>query len=219
MTISYQTLAVASTSVLVGLLTGFSRSVDAAPVFWDLKFLDDSQNTVGTGWFSYDEASPFEGDFYVGDDPTSGEPPVFSIDPSDNWFLIDRFYAEIQGETWDFDGPIDYLSWIPQNDRTGTLANVAFSRFGEPSIQQDWLFGDPIDLPFLTLWTTANETFFLQASTDNSAYGSWTATRRDHDGQNVPEGGTLFAGLMGMGAIARFKQRSISHRSGNGRQS
>ncbi|HIK32683.1 MAG TPA: hypothetical protein IGS17_19040 [Oscillatoriales cyanobacterium M59_W2019_021] len=213
MTISCKTIAVASTSALVGLLAGFPRAVDAATVFWDLEFLDDSENEIGTGWLSYDDTAPFERDFYVGDDPTSGEPPIFSIDKSDNWFLIDGFYAEIQGQTWDFSGSIDYLSWIPQNDRTGTLANVAFSRFGEPSIQQDWLFGDPIDLPFLTLWTSENETFFLQASTDNSAYGSWTATRRDNDGKEVPEGGTVLAGLMGMGAISRFKQRAILQRS------
>ncbi|MGC1197083.1 MAG: hypothetical protein WA882_09320 [Geitlerinemataceae cyanobacterium] len=227
MTIACKTITVASTTALLGLFALCPSSVDAATTFWDLEFFDEGENTIGTGWFGYDDSSPLEQDFYPdGDDPSSGEPPLFSIDASDNWFLVDRFFAEIQGVTWQFDSPDGYLSWIPPQSDTypttagnGGLANVAFSRFGEPSIGQDWLLGDAIDLPFLTLWTSGGTTSFLQATSEGAAFGSWTAMRRsDGNSKDVPEGSTTLAGLISLGLFVRLKQRSRHRRSRNWQQ-
>jgi hypothetical protein len=218
MTIACKTIAVASTTALLGLFALGSQSVNAATTFWDLEFFDEGENVIGSGWFGYDDSNPLEKEFYPdGDDPSSGEPPLFSIDSTDNWFLVDRFFAEIQGVTWQFDSPQGYLSWIPPqgdtyptNSGDGGLANVAFSRFGEPSIQQDWLLGDAINLPFLTLWTSGGTTSFLQATSEGAAFGSWTATHRSDPSKEVPEGSTTLAGLIAVGLFTRLKQRSLA---------
>lgn len=185
------------------------KPVQAASIFWDLEFFNDSGEQVGTGEFSYDPEATAN--------VTAGRPPV-TISVSG---IVDSFSANVAGLEW---GKEDFLSrtfwWVP-NSAEATRGQSIRSRFGT-FIVNFWELKEndaAQESPFSTLIISGGSTEFLAEGTweqtqsipqQNSSgniisfdfletQGAWTAVQRN--AKSIPEGSLVFA-LLGIGATA-----------------
>ncbi len=149
-------------------------SVQAATLFYDLKFIDQSGVQVGTGSFSYDDTAPFEGTFV----------PPFPIDnvtisASEGWYKLLNFDAQVNGLNWDITDSIggeEAVFWRPFESEKP--ASVIRDRFGIPyKTPGRWLFGDIRFLPSLILDSNSWVQFAFNTPTGIIS-GSWVATQR-----------------------------------------
>jgi hypothetical protein len=101
-----QKMAIATIFSTLSAIAMASQPTQAATVFWDLQFLDNAGEQIGTGEFSYDDSAPFEGFFPNFETPDDEDPGdgVF-ISESDNWYGIQNLTANIGGVTWSVQGP------------------------------------------------------------------------------------------------------------------
>lgn len=185
----------ASLATITALTT--APSVQAATLFYDLKFIDQSGATVGTGFFSYDDTAPFEGTFF----------PPFPIDnvtisASEGWYKILSFEAQVNGLNWDITdstGGEEAIFWAPfKPEKQGSVIR---DRFGIPTKRPGlWFFGNPRIYPLLlvepNLWTQ-----FAFNTPTGIISGSWVATQRQTPA-SVPEPASILSLIvLGTGSL------------------
>lgn len=163
-------------------------SVQAATLFYDLNFFDDSGEQVGSGSFSYDDTAPFEGTF---EHPFT-QLEFVDIDTSEGWYKLQSFEAQINGINWDITDSVggdDAVFWRPFE--TEKPASVIRDRFGLPYKRPGtWLFGDTRFLPSLLVESDSWIQLAMNTPT-GIIFGSWEATQRLTT--PVPEPSSIFS--------------------------
>lgn len=179
-------------------------SVQAATLFYDLSFLDDSGEKVGSGSFSYDDTAPFEGIFEHPYEP-------INVDASEGWYQLQSFEAQINGLNWNIGNSVGgekAVFWRPFE--TEKLASVIRDRFGVPDKRPGiWLFGDTRFLPALLVDADSWVQFALNTPT-GIIFGAWEATQRPTT--PVPEPTSILSLMIfGVGSLVITSKKSFKN--------
>lgn len=192
----------------------------AAQVIWDLEFLNDSGEQIGTGSFSYNNSTPFSGTFenIYG---LSGD--KITVKPEDKWYRLESFTATIEV---DYYGEMFASSFSPdlssygldkffwrEYENFGSPVQVSYDYYftGDPDMFYSWVFdrSNRYELDFPNMFFSAHNGtltgYFLYAADYGvETYGTWQAHRKKVTEQ-VPEGSTILGSITGILGLGLFK--------------
>ncbi|NMG07639.1 hypothetical protein [Brasilonema sp. UFV-L1] len=213
-------MAATCAGIVLSLTATQIKPVQAASVFWDLNFFNDSGEQIGNGEFSYDPEKTAIVTFNTFTPTTGTGTTTISVTG-----IVDSFSVNVAGLEW---GTKDFRNrtfwWVPNNSESTKGQSVRVRSVIPVSIVNSWqLIENDVTVgpfgPYTRFSMSGGSTEFLGegtweqtevvARTDSSGNfmgynfletkGVWTGVQRN--AKSIPEASSVFA-LLGLGATA-----------------